>query len=126
MYEKLELVKILIELLTKILFFLPLMATEVVNLTISTTEVQSISDVASIMAEKIQEFAEKYGVGSQHDKQQSEEDFVYFLAKRGILNLETIEVHILEDGQIGVGSFTGRRVATLRFNIRYVGRGYRP
>jgi len=101
-------------------------ATEVVNLTINTTEVQSISDVASIMANKIQEFAEKYDVDPQHNKQQSEEDFIYFLVKRGILNLETIEVHILENGEVGVGSFSGRRLATLRFYIRYVGRGYRP
>lgn len=100
--------------------------TEVVNLTISTTEVQSVADVASIMAEKIQEFADRYGVGHQHDKQQSEEDFIVFLTKRGVLDLEELEVHILEDGQIGVGSFSGRRLATLRFNIRYAGRGYQP
>lgn len=101
-------------------------ATEVVNLTIDATEVLSISDIASIMANRIQKFANKHGTGYQHDKQQSEEDFIVFLTKRGILNLETLEVHILEDGQIGVGSFSGRRVATLRFNIRYTGRGYRP
>lgn len=101
-------------------------ATEVVNLTINTTEVQSISDVVSTMANKIQKFADKYGVGYQHDKQRTEEDLIYFLVKRNIVNLETLEVHILDDGEIGVGSFRGKRRATLRFNIRYVGRGYRP
>lgn len=78
--------------------------TEVVNLTIDATEVLSISDVASIMANRIQKFTDKHGVGYQHDKQQSEEDFIVFLTKRGVLNLETLEVHILEDGQIGVGA----------------------
>lgn len=100
--------------------------TEVVNLTINATEVQSISDVATIMAKKIQQFADKHGVGYQHDQQQTEQDLVYFLVKRGIVNLEELEVHILEDGRVGVNSYTGRRRSTLRFNLRYSGRGYHP
>jgi hypothetical protein len=100
--------------------------TEVVNVTINSTEVQSISDIASIMADKIQEFADRYAVGDQHDRKQTEEDLICFLVKRNIVNLETLEIHVLDDGQIGVGNFSGRRLATLRFNILYAGRGYRP
>jgi len=101
-------------------------ATEVVNLTINATEVQSINEVSSIIADKIQEFTDRYNVGDQHDKEQTHEDMSYLFVKRGIVNLTTLEVHILEDGQIGIGSFSGRRLATLRFNIRYTARGYRP
>jgi hypothetical protein len=36
--------------------------TETVNLTINTTEVQSINDVATIIANKIQDFADRYDV----------------------------------------------------------------
>ena len=99
--------------------------TETVNLTISTTEVQSISDVASIVANKVQGFANKYGVGQQYDKEMTEQDLVFFMAKRNTLGLERLEVHILDDGEIGIGSFRGRRKATLIFNINYVGRGYK-
>jgi hypothetical protein len=100
--------------------------TEVVNVTINSTEVQSVSDVSSIMANEIHKFAKKHGVDSQYDKKLSKGDFIKLLVERKIVGLETLEVHILEDGEIGVGSFTGRRVATLRFNIRYAGRGYLP
>ncbi len=98
--------------------------TQVFNFTINTTEVQSVSDVASAIANRIQYLADKHGIGQQHDKKQTEEDMICFLVKRNVLDLETLEVHILEDGEIGVGSFTGRRLATLRFNIRYAGRGH--
>lgn len=99
--------------------------TETVNLTISTAEVRSISDVASIIANKIQKFANRYGVVNQYDKEMTEADLIYFLAKRNVLGLERLEVHILDDGEIGVGRFRGRRKATLVFNINYVGRGYK-
>lgn len=99
--------------------------TETVNLTISTAEVQSISDVATIVANEIQNFANKYGVGHQYDKEMTEQDLIFFLAKRNALDLEQLEVHILDNGEIGVGTFRGRRKATLIFNINYVGRGYK-
>jgi len=99
--------------------------TEVVSLTINATEVRSIADVASIIANTIHSFADKYGVGSQHDRERTEQDLIYFLVKRNVVSLERLEVHILEDGEIGMGSFSGRRLATLLFNIRYGGgRGY--
>lgn len=98
-------------------------ATETVNLTISAAEVQSISDVALIIANKIQNFANKYGVGHQYDKELTEGDLIYFFAKRNAIGLERLEVHILDNGEIGIGTFRGRRKATLIFNINYVGRG---
>ena len=98
-------------------------ATETVNLTISATEVQSINDVATIIANRIQGFANKYGVGNQYDKELTEEDLIYFLAKRNTIGLERLEVHILDNGEIGVGTFRGERKATLIFNVNYVGRG---
>lgn len=99
--------------------------TEVVNLTINATEVRSINEVSTIITNEIQEFADRHGVGEQHNKEQTDRDVSHLLVKRDIVDLRTLEVHILEDGKIGVGSFSGRRLATLRFNIRYVGRGYR-
>ena len=99
--------------------------TEVVNLTISTTEVESISEVASVMANMIQEFADRYGVGYQYDKQQTEEDLIYFLVKRNIVDLESLEIYILDNGEISVDSINGRRLATLRFDIRYRGSGFK-
>lgn len=93
--------------------------TETVNLTINMAEVQSISDVATMIADEIQNFADKYGVGDQHDKEATEADMIYFMAKRKKLGLERLEVHILDDGDVAIGSFSGRRKATLIFNIKY-------
>lgn len=101
-------------------------ATETINLTINMAEVQSISDVATIVANEIQKFANKHGVGDQHNRKATEADMIYFMAKRKKLGLERLEVHVLEDGEIAVGSFRGKRKATLVFNITYAGRGYKP
>jgi hypothetical protein len=95
-------------------------ATETVNLTVSATEVKSISDVASIIANTIQKFAEKYGVGDQYDKAKTERDVTYFLAKSKTVRLEELEISILDDGSTTVGgTMTGRRMADLVFRIRY-------
>jgi len=99
--------------------------TETVNLTISATEVRSISDVASMIAETIQSFAEKYGVADQYDKERTEQDLIYFLVKRNALDLEQLEVHVLDDGEIGIGKFSGKRKATLIFKINYVKGAYK-
>jgi hypothetical protein len=100
--------------------------TETVNLTVNMAEVRSISDVATTIANEIQSFAAKHGVGEQYDSKATEADLIYFMAKREKLGLERLEVHILEDGEIAVGSFKGRRRATLIFNINYAGRTYSP
>lgn len=95
-------------------------ATETVNLTVSATEVRSISDVASIIASKIQKFADKYGVGEQYDKGRTERDVTYFLAKSKTVRLEELEISILDDGSTTVGgTMTGRRKADLIFRIQY-------
>jgi hypothetical protein len=99
--------------------------TETVNLTISAAEVRSISEVASIIAETIQSFAEKYGVADQYDKEKTEQDLIYFLVKRNAVGLEQLEVHVLEDGEVGVGEFSGKKKATLIFRINYVKGAYR-
>lgn len=96
-------------------------ATETVNLTISATEIQSVSDVASIIANKIQSFANKYGVGNQYNEELTEEDMIFFLTKRKTLGLEQLEVHILDNGKVAAGSYSGRRKATLIFRINYSG-----
>lgn len=94
--------------------------TQTVNLTISSTEVRSISDVASIIANTIQKFADKSGVGEQYDKGRTERDVTYFLAKSKTVRLEELEVSILDDGSTTVGgTMTGRRMADLIFRIRY-------
>lgn len=96
--------------------------TETINLTVSATEVRSISDVASIIANTIQKFADKYGVGDQYDKSRTERDITYFLSKRVVVGLEELEVSILDDGSTSVGgTMTGRRKADLIFRIRYSG-----
>jgi hypothetical protein len=100
--------------------------TETVNLTVNMTEVQSISEVAAVIANRTHKFANKHGVGDQHDAKTTEADMIHFMAKRGKLGLERLEVHILEDGEIALGSFKGKRKATLIFNINYVGRSYSP
>jgi len=95
-------------------------ATETVNLTVSATEVRSISDVASIIANTIQKFAEKYGVEDQYDQVKLEKDLSYFLVKRNAVGLEEIEISILDDGSATMGgTVTGRRLADLIFRIRY-------
>lgn len=95
-------------------------ATETVNLTVSATEVRSISDVASLIANKIQKFADKYGVGDQYDKGRTERDVTYFLAKSKTVRLEELEISILDDGSTTVGgTMTGRRRADLIFRIQY-------
>jgi hypothetical protein len=95
-------------------------ATETVNLTVSATEVRSISDVASIIANTIQKFADKYGVGDQYDKNRIERDITYFMSKSGTAGLEELEISILDDGSTIVGgTMTGRRMADLIFRIRY-------
>lgn len=100
-------------------------ATEVVDLTINATEVRSINDVSALIVSKIGQFANHYGVGDQFDAKTTEEDMSLFLVKRRQLGLEQLTVHILEDGEVAVGSFAGRRKATIVFNINYVGgRGY--
>lgn len=97
-----------------------LSSTETINLTISATEVRSVSDVASIIANTIQRFADKYGVGSQYDRARTESDLIYFLVKSKIVQLEELEVSILDDGRVGVGgALTGRRKADLIFRINY-------
>lgn len=96
------------------------------NLTINMAEVQSISDVATIIADEIQKFADKHGVGDQHDRKSTEADMIYFMAKRKKLGLEQLKVHILEGGEVAIGSYSGRRETTLVFNINYAGRGYSP
>ena len=95
-------------------------ATETINLTVSATEVRSISDVASIIASKIQKFADKYGVGDQYDQGKPERDVPYFLAKSKAVRLEELEISILDDGSTTVGgTMMGRRKADLVFRIRY-------
>ncbi len=96
-------------------------STETVNLTINATEVRSISDVAATIANTIQTFANKYGVSDEYDKERTEQDLILFLVKRETLHLERLEVHILEDGEIGVGNYSGKRKADLFFNISYSG-----
>ncbi len=99
--------------------------TEVVNLTIDATEVRSINEVATIIANTLQQFADKHGVSDQYDRERMEEDVAWFLVKRGALNLTRLEAHILADGTVAVGHVSGRRSADLFINIRYVGgRGY--
>lgn len=100
--------------------------TETVNLTISMAEVQSISDVATTISDEIQSFANKHEVGDQHDRKATERDVIQFMAKKKTMGLERLEVHILEDGEIAVGSFKGKRKATLIFNINYAQGGYSP
>ncbi len=100
-------------------------ATETVDLTINATEVHSVNDVAAIIVSKTGQFANHYGCGGQFDAKTTEDDLLFFFVKRKQLGLERLEVHILEDGEIAVGEFSGRRKATLVFNIHYVGgRGY--
>ncbi|MEM3368483.1 MAG: hypothetical protein QXM29_01665 [Nitrososphaerales archaeon] len=100
-------------------------STEVVNLTINATEVRSINDIATIMTNKIGEFADRYGVKDQLDSKRIEEDLIYFFVKRNTVGLERLEVHVLDDGEVAMGSISGRRKASLIFNIRYSGgRGY--
>jgi len=99
--------------------------TEVVNLTIDATEVRSVNEVATIIANTLQDFASRHGVSDQYDRERTEEDMVWFLVKRGDLNLTRLEAHILEDGTVAVGKVSGNRTADLFINIRYVGgRGY--
>ncbi len=101
------------------------MSTETVNLTINATEVRSISEVASIIANAIQDFADRWGVGGQYDRERMEQDMIMFLVKRNSLNLTRLECHVMEDGTVSTGYVSGRRKADLFINLRYVGgRGY--
>ena len=99
-------------------------STEVTSLTVNATEVRCVSDIASIAANRIQQFAEKYGTGEQYNRQRIEQDLIFFMVKRNDLNLTQLEVHILEDGEVAVGSFNGRRKASLILNFNYLGKGY--
>lgn len=95
-------------------------STETVNLAVSTTEIGSVSDVASAISNKIEEFANKYGVGGQYNKERTKQDLILFLAERNKVGLEELEVSILDDGSVGVGDvITGRRKADLIFKIQY-------
>ena len=99
--------------------------TEVVNLTINATEVYSLNDTVTKMVSKTAEFSNRYGLGDQFDARTVEEDLLFFLVKRKQLGLKRLAIHVLEDGEIAVGSFSGRRKATLIFNLNYIGgKGY--
>jgi hypothetical protein len=94
--------------------------TEIVNLTVSKTEVQSVSTIASLVTEKIVNFAEKYGVRGQFDEKKLEEDLIFFLVKSKTVRIEELEITILDDGSTAVGgTIVGRRLADLRFRITY-------
>lgn len=95
-------------------------ATEVVNQTVSSTEVKSISKIASILTKRTVDFAEKYGVRDQFDEKKLEEDLIFFLVKSKAVRIEELEISILEDGGASVGgAITGRRKADLVFRIDY-------
>ena len=101
-------------------------ATETVNLTVSASEVRSISKISSLIASKTKSFARKYGVEDQYDEAKLERDVSYFLVKSETVRLEELEISILDDGSTTVGgTMTGRRRADLIFRIRYADGGRR-
>ncbi len=101
-------------------------ATEVHNLTISVSETTSVDEATTDVVNKTEKFAAHYGCRDQFDPNLMYEDVAFFFIKRKQLGLEQLCVHILEDGEVSVNSFAGRRKATLVFNIKYVsgGKGY--
>ncbi|MGH9921372.1 MAG: hypothetical protein ACRD38_01325 [Nitrososphaerales archaeon] len=100
-------------------------ATETIDLTINATEVRSVNDVASIIANTLQQFADKHGVKDQYDQERMEQDMIFFLVKRNDVNLTRLRAYILEDGSVAVGNVSGRRKAELLINIQYLGgKGY--
>ena len=101
-------------------YFLDLSSTETIDLTISTTETQSISKIASKCARRIGKFAEKYGVSNDFDEKKTEEDLIYFLVKRHAVKLEELEISILSDGSIDTGDvISGKRIADLILRFHY-------
>lgn len=101
-------------------------ATQVIDLTIDMAEVRSVNDVSAKIVSKIGQFANHYGVGGDFDAQRTDEDITLMLVKKNQVGLRQLTIHVLEDGQIAVGSFSGRRIATLLINLHYVngGRSY--
>jgi|GEM_PF-3041271 hypothetical protein len=97
---------------------------EVVNLAVSAAEVRSISEIATLIADEILKFAEKYGVADQYNRDRLEEDVALFLVKRKVVGLEELRISILEDGASIGDSLTGKRIADLIFRIRYKEGGY--
>lgn len=97
-------------------------STETVELTISGVEAKSIAEIASKAAWKIGEFANKHGCGDQYDQKRTEEDLIVFLAKRNVVGLQELEISILDDGSVDVGSaITGTRRADLLLRFNYSG-----
>jgi len=93
---------------------------ESITLTISESEVRSISEVAKRIVVEIEEFARKHGVQDQFDKRQLLEDLYVFLVERHVVGLEELRVSILEDGSISTDNvISGRRIADLIFRIVY-------
>jgi len=93
---------------------------EVIDLAISSTEVQSISQTITAIIQAILAFANKYGVGDQFDVKRMEDDFAIFLVKRKVVNLRELRVSVLEDGGIQLGdTVTGKRRADLFIRLHY-------
>lgn len=96
------------------------MSTEIVNLTVNKTETESVLKTASVVTKRVVYFAEKYGVRDQFDEKKLEEDLIVFLVKSKTVRIEELEISIMDDGSTSVdGTITGRRLADLRFRIRY-------
>jgi hypothetical protein len=94
--------------------------TEVVELTVSEAEVESVAGAASFINKHTKRFSSKHGVANQYNERTTEDDLIVYIAKRDIVQLQELEVSVLEDGAKDKGNtIQGKRKADLIFRINY-------
>lgn len=93
--------------------------TRTVTLSVSSSEANSIAQIASLISNEILQFATKHGVAGQYHKDEMESDLIIFFAKRQTVGLQELRVSITDEGAEIGNTITGRRLADLRFRVNY-------